>query len=70
MAFEDTFIQFILEYDNPSNPFAESPTRTRFFATLVEMDDFIDKMAPDLRVIKAFKQTTHIARDYYFGHQA
>ncbi len=69
MASETEFTQFVLEYDNPKHPFAETPTRMRFFATLVEMDDFIDKMDPDERVLKAFRQDTNIRRSYYFGHE-
>ncbi len=69
MAFETTLLQFVVEYDNPENPFTETVTRTRFFATLAEMDGFIDRMGPDERVLKAFKQTTRIERIYYFGQE-
>ncbi len=69
MAYETKFTQFVLEYDNPKHTFAESPTRMRFFATRAEMDDFIDKMDPDERVLKSFRQDTHIGRTYYFGHE-
>ncbi len=69
MAYETTLVQFVVEYDNPKHPFTETVTRTRFFATLVQMDDFIDKMDPDERVLKAFKQTTRIERTYYFGQE-
>ena len=69
MASETDIVQFIVEYDNTKHPFAETPTKMRFFATLVEMDDFIDKMDPDERVLRALRQDTHITRRYYFGHE-
>ncbi len=62
-------VQFIVEYDNPEHPFAESPTRTRFFETSEKMLAFINAVSPEERVLKGFKQTTYITREYFIGQE-
>jgi len=68
VAYKTRFIQFVLEYDNPKYPFAETSSRMRFFATMVELEEFMEKMDPDERVLKAFRQTTDIGREYFIGY--
>ncbi len=69
MEYENTFIQYAIEYDNPNSPFAESPTRMRFFAQRQELDKFIEEMSPEERVLSAFRQETHITKEYFIGQK-
>ncbi len=66
---ELTTVQFVLVYDNEKHPFAESPTRTRFFETSQELDIFIKRMSPDERILKGFRQRTNITREYFIGQE-
>lgn len=66
---ESILVQYAVEYNNPEHPFAESPTKMRFFATVHEMEHFMSTMSPEENVLRAFRQETRITREYLIGKE-
>lgn len=59
------FVNWIIQYDRPSSPFSETPIRTRILTTFEEFEQEKRHINnnPELRIVKAFKQTSIIERE-------
>ncbi len=62
---KDVSVHYTLQYDRPSSPFSEFAVRTRFFPAEDELWEEVEhlELDPDIRILKAFKQTTIITRE-------